>query len=347
MAQAITVNQTIGSRGTGALVVTSDATGFLSTAANAPATAKANTAGETINAMYITDIVTTGSTAATSWTIKRGGTTVWVAYGNGQYKFRDKGMRLEADTTAAAANVVFTLAGGGTGYCQIKLTKSSNAEYEKFMKLITEMIENDIEFVCEEKNGKKQYVLKGIFMQGNIKNRNGRVYPMETLIKEVKRYSKEFIDKNRAYGELGHPQGPTINLERVSHMIKDLHADGNNIMGEAKVLDTPMGTIVKNLMDEGATLGVSSRGMGSLRNSKGVDTVQSDFQLATAADIVADPSAPEAFVEGIMEGVEWLQVDNRWVPQYLEQSKNTILKAKRANMQETKLKLFQDFLEKL
>ena len=209
------------------------------------------------------------------------------------------------------------------------------------------MIENDIEFVCEEKNGKKEYVLKGVFMQGNIKNRNGRVYPIETLIKEVKRYSKEYIDKNRAYGELGHPQGPTINLERVSHMIKDLHPDGNNIMGEAKVLDTPMGTIVKNLMDEGATLGVSSRGMGSLQQKGGVDTVQSDFQLATAADIVADPSAPEAFVEGIMEGVEWLQIDNRWVPQYLEQSKNTILKAKRANMQETKLKLFQDFLERL
>lgn len=215
------------------------------------------------------------------------------------------------------------------------------------MKLITEMIENDIEFVCEEKNGKKEYVLKGVFMQGNIKNRNGRVYPIETLIKEVKRYSKEYIDKNRAYGELGHPQGPTINLERVSHMIKDLHPDGNNIMGEAKVLDTPMGTIVKNLMDEGATLGVSSRGMGSLQQKGGVDTVQSDFQLATAADIVADPSAPEAFVEGIMEGVEWLQIDNRWVPQYLEQSKNTILKAKRSNMQETKLKLFQDFLERL
>ena len=215
------------------------------------------------------------------------------------------------------------------------------------MKLITEMVDENIEFVCEAKNGKKEYTLKGVFMQGDIKNRNGRVYPIETLIKEVKRYSKEYIDKNRAYGELGHPQGPTINLERVSHMIKDLHPDGNNIMGEAKVLDTPMGTIVKNLMDEGATLGVSSRGMGSLRNSKGVDTVQSDFQLATAADIVADPSAPEAFVEGIMEGVEWLQIDNRWVPQYLEQSKAQILKAKRTNLKETKLKLFQDFLERL
>ena len=159
--------------------------------------------------------------------------------------------------------------------------------------------------------------------------------------------SKEYFDKTRANGELGIPLVTKNNLERVSHMIKDLHADGNNIMGEAKVLDTPMGTIVKNLMDEGATLGVSSRGMGSLQQKGGVDTVQSDFQLATAADIVADPSAPEAFVEGIMEGVEWLQIDNRWVPQYLEQSKNTILKAKRANMQETKLKLFQDFLEKL
>jgi len=215
------------------------------------------------------------------------------------------------------------------------------------MKLITEMIENDIEFVCEAKNGKKEYTLKGVFMQGNIKNRNGRVYPIETLKKEVERYDKEYIQKNRAYGELGHPQGPTINLERVSHMIKDLHPDGNNIMGEAKVLDTPMGTIVKNLMDEGATLGVSSRGMGSLQSKSGVDTVQSDFQLATAADIVADPSAPEAFVEGVMEGVEWLQIDNRWVPQYLEQSKAEMLKAKRSNIQETKLKLFQDFLERL
>ncbi len=184
-------------------------------------------------------------------------------------------------------------------------------------------------------------------MQGNVKNRNGRVYPIETLKKEVERYDKEYIQKNRAYGELGHPQGPTINLERVSHMIKDLHPDGNNIMGEAKVLDTPMGTIVKNLMDEGATLGVSSRGMGSLQSKGGVDTVQSDFQLATAADIVADPSAPEAFVEGVMEGVEWLQIDNRWVPQYLEQSKAEILKTKRSNLRETKLKLFQNFLEKL
>jgi hypothetical protein len=215
------------------------------------------------------------------------------------------------------------------------------------MKLMTEMIENDVEFICEAKNGKKEYTLKGIFMQGEIKNRNGRVYPMDTLIKEVERYNKEYIQKNRAYGELGHPQGPTINLERVSHMIKDLHPDGNNIVGEAKVLDTPMGSIVKNLMDEGATLGVSSRGMGSLQSKGGVDTVQSDFQLATAADIVADPSAPEAFVEGIMEGVEWLQIDNRWIPQYLEQSKEEILKTKRANLRETKLKLFQNFLERL
>ena len=215
------------------------------------------------------------------------------------------------------------------------------------MKLMTEMIENDVEFICEAKNGKKEYTLKGIFMQGEIKNRNGRVYPIETLKKEVDRYSKEYVDKNRAYGELGHPQGPTINLERVSHMIKDLHVDGNNVLGEAKVLDTPMGSIVKNLMDEGATLGVSSRGMGSLQSKGGVDTVQSDFQLATAADIVADPSAPEAFVEGIMEGVEWLQVDNRWIPQYLEQSKAEILKTKRANLRETKLKLFQNFLERL
>ena len=163
------------------------------------------------------------------------------------------------------------------------------------MKLITEMIESDVQFITEAKeDGGKNYFIEGVFMQGNIKNRNGRLYPMETLMKEVKRYNKEYVQENRAYGELGHPQGPTINLERVSHMIKELHQDGNNVRGKAKIMtETPMGKIVKNLMDEGAKLGVSSRGMGTLKPGKdGTNMVQNDFQLATAADIVADPSAP-------------------------------------------------------
>ena len=218
------------------------------------------------------------------------------------------------------------------------------------MKLITEMLESDVEFITEAKeDGGKNYFIEGVFMQGNIKNRNGRMYPMETLVKEVKRYNKEYVEQNRAYGELGHPQGPTINLERVSHMIKDLKQDGNNIRGKAKIMtETPMGKIVKNLMDEGAKLGVSSRGMGTLKPGKnGTNMVQNDFQLATAADIVADPSAPEAFVEGIMEGVEWLQIDDRWVPQYIEETQQEIKAASRANLQEAKFNAFKKFLEQL
>ena len=218
------------------------------------------------------------------------------------------------------------------------------------MKLITEMLESDVEFITEAKeDGGKNYFIEGVFMQGNIKNRNGRMYPMETLVKEVKRYNKEYVEQNRAYGELGHPQGPTINLERVSHMIKDLQQDGNNIRGKAKIMtETPMGKIVKNLMDEGAKLGVSSRGMGTLKPGKnGTNMVQNDFQLATAADIVADPSAPEAFVEGIMEGVEWLQIDDRWVPQYIEETQQEIKAASRANLQEAKFNAFKKFLEQL
>ena len=218
------------------------------------------------------------------------------------------------------------------------------------MKLITEMLESDIEFITEAKeDGGKNYFIEGVFMQGNIKNRNGRLYPMETLMKEVKRYNKEYVQENRAYVELGHPQGPTINLERVSHMIKDLHQDGNNVRGKAKIMtETPMGKIVKNLMDEGAKLGVSSRGMGTLKPGKnGTNMVQNDFQLATAADIVADPSAPEAFVEGIMEGVEWLQIDDRWVPQYIEKTQQEIKAASRANLQEVKFNAFKKFLEQL
>jgi len=218
------------------------------------------------------------------------------------------------------------------------------------MKLITEMIDTDVQFITEAKeDGGKNYFIEGIFMQGEIKNRNGRMYPIGTLLKEVKRYNKEYVEQNRAYGELGHPQGPTINLERVSHMVKELHQDGNNIMGKAKIMiETPMGKIVKNLMDEGAKLGVSSRGMGTLKQGKdGTNIVSSDFQLATAADIVADPSAPDAFVEGVMEGVEWLQVDDRWVPQYIEKTQDEIRKASRTELQEAKVAAFAKFLKQL
>lgn len=218
------------------------------------------------------------------------------------------------------------------------------------MKLITEMIESDVQFITEAKeDGGKNYFIEGVFMQGEIKNRNGRKYPINTLLKEVKRYNKEYVEQNRAYGELGHPQGPTINLERVSHMIKELYQDGNNIMGKAKIMtETPMGKIVKNLMDEGAKLGVSSRGMGTLKQDRdGTNVVSSDFQLATAADIVADPSAPDAFVEGVMEGVEWLQVDDRWVPQYIEKTQEEIKKASRTELQEAKVAAFAKFLKQL
>ncbi len=174
------------------------------------------------------------------------------------------------------------------------------------MKLISESIE-DVDYLIEDDDtGKKNYKIKGPFLQAEIKNRNGRIYPMPILQKEVNRYNKEYIQKNRAFGELGHPDGPTVNLERVSHLITNLYPDGNNFIGEAKIMDTPYGKIVKNLIDEGAKLGVSSRGMGSLVPQRGAHVVKDDFYLATAADIVADPSAPNAFVEGIMEGKEWV-----------------------------------------
>ena len=174
------------------------------------------------------------------------------------------------------------------------------------VKLFSEAVE-EVEYITEAKeNGGKNYKIKGIFLQADIKNRNGRVYPMEVLEKEVNRYNKKFINEKRAYGELGHPDGPTVNLERVSHMVTELYPDGKNFIGEAKIMDTPMGKIVKNLMDEDCKLGVSSRGMGILDERGGAKYVRDDFYLATAADIVADPSAPNAFVEGIMEGKEWV-----------------------------------------
>ena len=176
------------------------------------------------------------------------------------------------------------------------------------LKLISEHIEQDTDYIIEqdEKSGNKNYKIKGIFMQADIKNRNGRIYPMEILQKEVKRYNKEYITQKRAFGELGHPDGPTVNLERASHLVTALYPDGKNFIGEAKILSTPMGEIVKSLMNDGAKLGVSSRGMGSLDQKNGANYVRNDFYLATAADIVADPSAPNAFVEGIMEGKEWV-----------------------------------------
>jgi len=175
------------------------------------------------------------------------------------------------------------------------------------MKLICELME-DVEMLVEkdESTNQKNYYIKGIFLQAEQKNRNGRVYPLETMQNEVSRYGKQYIDTNRAFGELGHPDGPTINLERVSHMVKELKQDGTNFVGKAKIMETPYGKIVKNLIDEGAKLGVSSRGMGSLKTLGGSQIVQNDFHLATAGDIVADPSAPMAFVEGIMEGKEWI-----------------------------------------
>jgi len=174
------------------------------------------------------------------------------------------------------------------------------------LKLISENLE-EVEYITEEnEKGEKEYKIKGIFMQADVKNRNGRVYPFDILKREVSNYNKNFTKQKRAFGELGHPDGPTVNLERVSHMITDLYPDGKNFIGEAKIMDTPMGKIVKSLMDEGAKLGVSSRGLGSLQQKNGASYVKDDFYLATAADIVADPSAPNAFVEGIMEGKEWI-----------------------------------------
>ena len=214
------------------------------------------------------------------------------------------------------------------------------------MKLITETIEN-IEVLKEERNGKKDYKIRGVFMQADIKNRNGRIYPVGTLAKEVKRYNEQFINKKRAFGELGHPDGPTVNLERVSHMITRLKPEGKNFVGEAKIMDTPYGKIVKNLIDEGAQLGVSSRGMGSLQSGSQGNVVGKDFYLATAADIVADPSAPDAFVEGIMEGKEWVWDNGVLKSMEVERYKEEIEKTKRAELAEKKASIFKHFLNKI
>lgn len=216
------------------------------------------------------------------------------------------------------------------------------------MRLITE-INEDIKYLVEEKEGKKSFFIEGIWMQGNIGNRNGRMYRTETLDKEVNRYNEQYIAKNRAYGELGHPAGPSINLDRVSHMIKSLHREGDNFIGKAKIMDTPMGKIVQNLISEGAQLGVSSRGMGSIKENKdGIMEVQEDFYLATAGDIVADPSAPDAFVRGIMEGVEWVWDNGMIKQQRIEEYKETINRGARQHVSEqTAIKVFNQFFQDL
>ena len=215
------------------------------------------------------------------------------------------------------------------------------------VKLISEAIE-DVEYITEDKeNGGRNYKIRGVFMQADVKNRNGRVYPMEVLEKEVNRYNKKFINEDRAFGELGHPDGPTVNLERVSHMVTELYPDGKNFIGEAKILKTPMGEIVKNLMDEGAKLGVSSRGMGSLDQRNGANYVRNDFYLATAADIVADPSAPNAFVEGIMEGKEWVWNHGSLIESELVEMKKRLDVQKRRKQANAEALEFAKFLKML
>jgi len=217
------------------------------------------------------------------------------------------------------------------------------------MKLISEYNDYQMSPVIVEANseGKKEYFIEGVFMQSEIKNRNGRVYPKAIMEKEVNRYRKEFIEKDRAFGELGHPEGPTINLDKVSHMITSLEEDGNNYIGRAKILSTPNGQIVRNLIDHGAKLGVSSRGLGSLEEKGGAQYVKGDFQLATAADIVADPSAPEAFVEGIYEGVEWIMSNGILKAVDADSMRTQLRGAKLNKLEETKLNLWKRFVESL
>ena len=214
------------------------------------------------------------------------------------------------------------------------------------MKLITETTE-DIKYLKEEKDGKTNLFIEGVFLQSDLKNRNGRVYPREIMQREVNRYVKESIDKKRAMGELGHLDGPTINLDRVSHMITSLREDGSNYIGKAKILDTPMGNIVKNLIDEGASLGVSSRGLGTLKEKNGINEVQDDFVLSTAADIVADPSAPDAFVRGIMEHKEWVMVEGAWMEQEIDAAVRRIKRAGSRELEEEKMAVFSSFMNKL
>ena len=214
------------------------------------------------------------------------------------------------------------------------------------MKLISEY--NEASYITEaNEKGTKDYFIEGVFMQADIKNRNGRIYPKEIMAKEVKRYVKEFVEQQRAFGELGHPEGPTINLDKVSHMITELYEDGSNWVGKAKILSTPNGQIVKNLIDDGAKLGVSSRGLGSLEQKSDAQYVKSDFQLATVGDIVADPSAPEAFVEGIMEGVEWIMENGIFKAVEMESMRDQLKREKSAKLEETKINMWKTFVKNL
>ena len=214
------------------------------------------------------------------------------------------------------------------------------------MKLIKEINET-VNYITEDSNGKKVLHIEGPFLVSEKKNRNGRLYEFNTMKKEVARYTEDYINKQRAFGELGHPETPSINLDRVSHMITSLREDGNQWIGKAKILDTPMGNIARSLIEGGAQLGVSSRGMGSLKNVNGVNVVQPDFYLATAADIVADPSAPGAFVQGIMEGKEWMLVNGVWTEVDYAQAVNEVKKASRREIEEVSLRIFENFMKKL
>jgi len=212
------------------------------------------------------------------------------------------------------------------------------------MKLITEHTDS-VNVITEEADGKKSYFIEGVFMQSDIKNRNGRLYPSTILVKEALRYQTELVKTNRAMGELGHPEGPQLNLDRVSHIVKEMKIDGKNVWGKAKVMDTPYGKIVKNMIDEGVKFGVSSRGVGSLKTTKdGINEVQGDFSLA-AVDIVADPSAPDAFVQGVMEGKDWVFENGNW--RQIERIKQTVSRASKRQLEETKLQAFHAFLRSL
>ena len=216
------------------------------------------------------------------------------------------------------------------------------------MYLITETNHDNVRFISEANaKGEKQYFIEGVFMQAEVKNRNGRVYPQEIMKNEIQRYSTEFVQKNRAMGELGHPEGPTVNLERVSHIIKSLRVEGKDVYGKAKILETPMGNIARNLIENEIMLGVSSRGLGSLKlNKEGVNEVQDDFHLATV-DIVADPSAHDAYVQGIYESAEWICENGVWKAIDVERAQQTLKKASKANLEETKLKMFEEFISRL
>jgi len=214
------------------------------------------------------------------------------------------------------------------------------------LKLIVEVTET-LNYLTEDKDGKKSMFIEGPFLQSEIVNRNGRMYESRTMEKEVQRYTENYINKNRAFGELGHPDTPSINLDRVSHIITNLRREGNDWIGKAKILETPMGNIARSLIEGGAQIGVSSRGMGSLKSVNGINIVQDDFYLATAADIVADPSAPNAFVQGIMEGKEWMIVDGVWTEMDYSKARQEITRTSRKQIEEVSLRIFENFLKKL